>query len=95
MVASNGGEFGVRYGPVVTRVRRVIEELPRERWEGMVQFNVMLPEHRCRHGLGCCGAKVMSWSIWHLVEPLRAYYAAYVPPMRFGAKPGPKDRRVA
>jgi hypothetical protein len=36
-----------------------------------------------------------AWSLEHLVAPLVAYYARYVPPLRFGAKPGPRGRRVA
>lgn len=35
-----------------------------------------------------------AWSIRYLIEPLRAYYAAYVPPKRFGAKPGPRGWRT-
>lgn len=35
----------------------------------------------------------LAWSIQHLVEPLAAYYAAYEPPRRFGAKDTPRGRR--
>lgn len=35
----------------------------------------------------------LAWSVQHLLEPLAAYYAAYVPPRRFGAKDTPRGRR--
>lgn len=50
-------------------------------------------------GAGPCGTYArracagLAWSIRHLVEPLAAYYAAYVPPLRFGAKSTPRGRR--
>jgi hypothetical protein len=61
---------------------------------------VFLPEHA---GAGPCGSAVkphqacvgLAWSITHLVCPLRAYYATYVPPMRLGGKTGPRHRLVA
>lgn len=38
------------------------------------------------------GRSPLAWSILHLVEPLQAYYAAYEPPRRFGAKDTPRGR---
>lgn len=37
----------------------------------------------------------LAWSMTHLLPPLAEYYATYEPPMRFGAKPGPRGRRAA
>lgn len=91
---------GLRRGPVLTKQERVISELPPESWARLVHFRVALP---LTSGAGVCGTSLrgpkvgtaLAWSIKHLVPPLRAYYAAYVPPMRFGAKPGPRGRRAA
>lgn len=95
---------GIKRGPVVTRVERVITELPARSVADIVgrQRAVELPEHT---GAGPCGTLArrdeeerparcaLTWSIEHLVAPLQAYYATYEPPMRFGAKPGPRGRR--
>lgn len=40
-------------------------------------------------------ASPFGWSIAHLIDPLAAYYSTYVPPLRFGAKPGPRGRKAA
>lgn len=37
----------------------------------------------------------LSWSFRRLVVPLQAYYAAYVRPLKFGPKTGPRGRRAA
>jgi hypothetical protein len=34
------------------------------------------------------------WSVRQLLRPVAAYYATYEPPLRFGAKPGPRGRRA-
>ena len=99
-VAANGDQAGFRRGPVMTRVQRVVREMPRDRWEQLLHFRVMLPEHR---GAGPCGTYargtsrpgVLRWSMVHLLAPLADYYSAYRPPMRFGAKPGPRGRWAA
>lgn len=99
-VAVNGDLVGFRRGPVMTCTTRVARQLPRDTWQRLVHYRVMLPEIR---GAGPCGTDarreckpgVLRWSVRNLVEPLRAYYAAYTPPMRFGAKPGPRGRRAA
>lgn len=95
-------QVGLRRGPVVMKVERVITELPVRMIEQIVgRRSVLLPLHT---GAGPCGslargATGRSWASWwsfhRLIEPIRAYYAAYVPPMRFGAKPGPRGRRTA
>lgn len=90
-----------RRGPVITQTRRVCTDLPAHAIAGTVGCRPMifLPLHT---GAGPCGTlarrscgRALAWSIAHLVEPLAAYYATYVPPMRFGAKPGPRGRRAA
>ena len=94
---------GVQRGPVVTKEQRIITDLPASMWARTLahQFAVELPIAR---GAGPCGTSLagptggwwaMRWSRLHLVAPLRRYYATYVPPMRFGAKPGPRGRRAA
>jgi hypothetical protein len=92
--------LGLRRGPALTKEERVISELPPASWERLLHFRVSLPQAR---GAGPCGTLVkaagvrssLAWSIAFLVEPLAAYYATYEPPMRFGAKPGPRGRRAA
>ena len=37
----------------------------------------------------------MQWSVMFLIEPLQRYYETYQPPLRFGAKPGPRGRKAA
>ena len=37
----------------------------------------------------------MQWSVMFLIEPLQRYFETYQPPLRFGAKPGPRGRKVA
>lgn len=96
-------QVGHRRGPVVMKVERVITELPASAIAQIVGHRpmVLLPVHT---GAGPCGTLARgtsgrSWAAWwsfhRLVQPIRAYYAAYVPPMRFGAKPGPRGRKVA
>lgn len=101
VVALGGVEDGHRSGPH-SEERRVIIDLPPEAWQRVVRGGMTyLPAHT---GAGPCGTVgrgpsgrgwVWWWSIRHLINPLRAYYAAYAPPMRFGAKPGPRGRRAA
>lgn len=89
-------------GPVVMQSKRVCVDLPPSNWLRTVVARVVdLPMHT---GAGPCGTSrgaasgrsyVMWWSVHHLVAPIRAYYATYEPPMRFGAKPGPRGRRAA
>lgn len=90
-------------GPVVLQPKRVCVDLPSGSIaEVLAKVSVLsLPWHT---GAGPCGtvarygsgrSYAMLWTRRHLVAPIRAYYAAYVPPMRFGAKPGPRGRRVA
>lgn len=99
-VAANPDLVGFRKGPVMTRTRRVVREVPRASWASLMHFRVTLPAHR---GAGPCGTDarrecrpgVLKWSRVYLLAPLAAYYSSYVPPMRFGAKPGPRGRRAA
>ncbi len=101
-VAADGEQPGLRRGPVMTKVERVIVDLPVRSIAQVVGFRPMifLPTHT---GAGPCGTLarragrpgVLAWSLTHLVAPLAAYYATYEPPMRFGAKPGPRGRRAA
>lgn len=99
-IALDGDQVGLRRGPVMTKQERVIIDLPAEAWARLVHFQESVPP-LCA-GAGPCGTLArcpfrtrMLWSVEHLIEPLAAYYAAYVPPMRFGAKPGPRGRRAA
>jgi hypothetical protein len=89
------------HGPRATEPKRVMTDLPPESWLRLLNFRVALPQNT---GAGPCGtlargASGGSWGSWwsfhHLVAPVRAYYATYEPPMRFGAKPGPRGRRTA
>lgn len=88
------------HGPRMLRRQLTVIDLQPEAWVRLLHFRVALPQHR---GAGPCGTSVrgvctagaLRWSIEHLLDPLAAYYAAYVPPMRFGAKPGPRGRRAA
>jgi len=101
-VAAEAEVVGLRQGPVRTKVERQISDLPTRSIAQVVGFRPMifLPTHT---GAGPCGTHarragtpgVMAWSLTHLVEPLAAYYATYQPPLRFGAKPGPRGRRAA
>lgn len=91
-----------RRGPMTMRQERVCVDLSAAAIEQTVGRRIhTLPDHR---GAGPCGtlARTRSgrsyatwWSVKHLIAPLAAYYAAYVPPLRFGAKPGPRGRRAA
>lgn len=98
-----------RHGPTMERQMRVVVDLPDRAITETLRCRSMvpLPVHR---GAGPCGTYArmrlyplpkhssqlpLDWSIQHLVAPLQAYYAAYRPPMRFGAKPGPRGRRAA
>lgn len=93
---------GLRQGPVLKETRRRCYDLPRESIARTVGRRIhTLPEHR---GAGPCGtlARCASgrsygtwWSVRNLITPLAAYYASYEPPLRFGAKPGPRGRRTA
>lgn len=83
-----------RHGPVQYDLRLEETSLPREAWMRLLHFHVELPARRGALK-GGAGLAVMSWSIEHLMLPLAAYYSTYVPPMRFGAKPGPRGRRAA
>lgn len=107
-------QVGLRRGPVVMKLERVISELRPEAWARLVRAPVALPLHT---GAGPCGsdtthaegrtifrgvpvlfggqASPFGWSIANLIDPLAAYYATYEPPLRFGAKPGPRGRRAA
>jgi hypothetical protein len=101
-VAVDDEQVGLRRGPVVTKVERVITELPASAIARIIcARRVVLPAYT---GAGPCGTLARrtsgrSWAAWwsfhRLVEPIRAYYATYEPPMRFGAKPGPRGRRAA
>lgn len=100
-VATDGAAVGMKRGPVMTKVQRTTVELPPDVIERVVGGTFLfLPEHT---GAGPCGTLArgqegrspLAWSIKHLVEPLAAYYATYVPPMHFGAKTGPRGRRAA
>lgn len=100
-VNADGEQVGLRRGPVLTKEVRTITELPPDTWERLVHFRVALPLNT---GAGPCGtsvaghagiASVLAWSIEHLVDPLAAYYATYVPPLQFGPKQGPRGRRAA
>jgi len=84
-----------RHGPVQYDVRLEVTSLPRETWTRLLHFRVELPPRRGADQRGLKSVAVMSWSIEHLMLPLAAYYSSYVPPMRFGAKPGPRGRRAA
>lgn len=100
-----------RRGPVVTETKREETILPRDCWARLLSLKVDLPLHRGAGPCGTNARKSMNdplvirhrwywrspltWSARNLVEPLRAFYAAYVPPMRFGAKPGPRGRKAA
>lgn len=93
-------EDAQQHGPRVLRRELTVIDLPHEAWKRLLHFRVSLPLHRsagpCGTSLrGACAAGTLRWSIQHLVDPLALYYAAYEPPMRFGAKPGPRGRRVA
>jgi len=101
-VALDGELVGLRKGPVMTKIERVITELPSRSIAQVIGCRPMifLPTHAGAGPCGSCvrgaaGADVLAWSIEHLVVPLVAYYADYEPPMRFGAKPGPRGRRAA
>lgn len=88
--------------PGVVRERRVCVQLPQHAIERTVGRRIHhLPETK---GAGPCGTHgraasgrsyAIWWSVRYLVHPIAAYYAAYVPPLRFGAKPGPRGRRAA
>ncbi len=89
-------------GPVPLREERQIVEVPRSTWSRLVvALEVDLP---LAAGAGPCGTRTVRasgrrwavrWSVFNLLRPLRAYYATYEPPMRFGAKPGPRGRKAA
>lgn len=91
---------GLRQGPVVREQRRVCVDLPAESFQRTVSREVRtLPVAR---GAGPCGtlARVRSgrsyatwWSVRNLLRPVAAYYSTYEPPLRFGAKPGPRGRK--
>jgi len=101
-VAMDEYAVGYQRGPVVTKEERVINDLPPAAWARMLGAAlVALP---LASGAGPCGTSArcasgrsyaMWWSRHYLIAQLRAYYATYVPPMRFGAKPGPRGRRAA
>lgn len=97
-----------RKGPASVVPVRVIVDLPTCALGGTIKRGgtVFLPVHT---GAGPCGtnarvtwgprsplprATPLEWTVAHLLEPLRAYYAAYEPPMRFGAKSTPRGRRA-
>lgn len=92
-----------KHGPALC-VRRIrCEALPREAWARVLSDGATLPSHR---GAGPCGTRIelglrprllhpMRWSIWHLVKPLREFYRTYRAPLQFGAKTGPRGRKVA
>lgn len=102
-VPEDEDKVGVQRGPVVTKEERVITDLPASAWARTLAhpFAVELPTGR---GAGPCGTRLacgavgwwaMRWSRLSLLMPLRDYYATYEPPMRFGAKPGPRGRKAA
>jgi hypothetical protein len=100
-VPEDEDKVGVQRGPVVMRKERVISDLPASAWELTVVFAGDLPTAK---GAGPCGTGctyrpvgwwALRWSRLHLVAPLRLFYESYEPPMRFGAKPGPRGRKAA
>ena len=87
-----------RHGPVQYDQRLEETSLPREAWTRLLHFHVALPQQRApcgTHSRGAGRPGVLAWSRVYLLAPLAAYYSSYVPPMRFGAKPGPRGRRAA
>lgn len=101
VVAGNGVQNGHRSGPHMLK-RRVVVDLPASTIQRTIERSapVFLP---CAAGAGPCGTLARSacvrgtleWAVTYLAGPLRFYYAVYTPPMRFGAKPGPRGRRAA
>jgi len=104
-VPEDENKVGVQRGPVVMKTERVITDLPPSVWARTLAVpfgaEVDLP---LASGAGPCGTSLrcarrgwwaLRWTRWHLMGPLRDYYATYEPPRRFGAKPGPRGRRVA
>jgi len=97
-----------RKGPCSAVPVRVVSNLPPDAWLLTVACRTLaLPLHT---GAGPCGtharvtwgqrgplprATPLEWAVQHLVGPLRAYYAAYEQPRRFGAKDTPRGRRAA
>ena len=103
-VPEDEDKVGVQRGPVVMKTERVITDLPPSMWARTLQTPFGVVDLPLETGAGPCGTCLsgprvgwwaMRWSRWHLVGPLRDYYATYEPPMRFGAKPGPRGRRAA
>lgn len=101
-VALDDEQVGLRRGPVMTKIERVITDLPARAIAQVAGCRPMifLPTNT---GAGPCGtcarsacvSGALAWSLLHLVVPLAAYYAIYVPPLHFGAKTGPRGRRAA
>lgn len=101
-VAADGTLVGMRRGPVVTTEVRRYEDLLPEVWHRVLAPPTDLPLHTRAGPCGTLsrrpiygGGWAMRWCTLYLVAPLRAYYSAYEPPMRFGAKPGPRGRKAA
>ena len=102
-VPEDEDKVGVQRGPVVMKEERVISDLPPAVWARTLAypFAVDLPLSKGAGPCGTCtqarpaGWWAMRWSRLSLLAPLRDYYATYEPPMRFGAKPGPRGRKAA
>lgn len=94
---------GMRKGPALTREVRQVQELPPDAIaQSVARALVYLPTSR--GAAGPCGswarcgtprlrwpqqpASPFAWSIANLIVPLNAFYAAYQPPARFGARSG-------
>lgn len=81
-----------RFADVKT-VRCRVVMIPSQAWQRLMHYRATLPTAT---GAGPCGtlarrpcASALAWSILNLVEPLAAYYAAYVPARRLGTKDNP------
>ncbi len=100
-----------RRGPVMTETKRSETIMPPGCWAQLLGAHVELPLHEGAGPCGTLarmripdplvvrhrwyGRSPLTWSVRNLVEPLRAFYATFVPPLRFGAKPGPRGRKAA
>lgn len=82
-----------RHGPVVTERIRRERAHPPSAWGSLLARPRELPEVG-RVAWQRCGVKVLAWSCERLLWPLREYYATYRPPLRFGAKTGPRGRKL-